>query len=322
MSDQPATGERTWVDVQKKTFTRWSNTFLRYRKAKINDLEFDLHDGVLLIQLLEIISDKSLGKYNQTPKIKPQKLENLSAALKFITSQGIKLVGIGPEDIHDNNLKLILGLIWTLILRFQIQRGGPDANAKAELLEWVRQQVAPYGLRPKNFNNDWTDGKVLSALTDSLEPGTLDYKSLTGDALSDTERAMDTAEKAYQITKLMDAIDMVEMPDELAVMTYVSLFRDYWNNEMSKKADASKSFITTFSFHVQTRDKHGTNKTSGGDDFRVNITGPAAVEVQTSDNGDGTYSATYTLPQKGAYSVSILLNGKELNASPSFKQEL
>jgi len=321
MSEQPA-GERTWVDVQKKTFTRWSNTFLRYRKAKINDLETDLHDGILLIQLLEIISDKSLGKYNQTPKIKPQKLENLSAALKFIASQGIKLVGIGPEDIHDNNLKLILGLIWTLILRFQIQRGGPDANAKAELLEWVRQQVAPYGLRPKNFNNDWTDGKVLSALTDSLEPGTLDYKSLSGDALGDTERAMDTAEKAYQITKLMDAIDMVEMPDELAIMTYVSLFRDYWNSEMSKKADASKSFFTTFSFHVQTRDKHGTNKTSGGDDFRVNITGPAAVEVQTSDNGDGTYSATYSLPQKGSYSVSILLNGKELNASPSFRQEL
>jgi len=179
------------------------------------------------------------------------------------TKQGIKLVGIGPEDVHDNNLKLILGLIWTLILRFQIQRGGPDANAKAELLEWVRQQVAPYGLRPKNFNMDWTDGKVIYALTDSLAPGTLPYNNLSGQPLSDTETAMDTAEKEYQITKvgeslffllytcanhaidfilfssnqLMDAADMVEMPDELAIMTYVSLFRDYWNNENSKKAD-------------------------------------------------------------------------------------
>ena len=27
---------------------------------------------------------------------------------------------IGPEDIVDGNLKLILGMIWTLILRFTI----------------------------------------------------------------------------------------------------------------------------------------------------------------------------------------------------------
>jgi len=315
------TGERTWVDVQKKTFTRWSNSFLRYRKLKINELETDLSDGILLIQLLEILSDKSLGKFNKTPKIKPQKLENLSAALKFITSQGIKLVGIGPEDIHDSNLMLILGLIWTLILRFQIQRGGPDANAKAELLEWVRQQVAPYGLRPKNFNFDWTDGKVLSALTDSLNPGALPYNTLSGSALPDTERAMDVAEKEYEITKLMDAIDMVEMPDELAIMTYVSLFRDYWNNENSKKADASKSFVTNFHFTVQTRDKHGKNKTFGGDDFRVTFTGPASVNVQTTDNGDGSYGASYNIPQAGSYSATIKLNGKDLYGhSPSFKQ--
>jgi len=35
----------------------------------------------------------------------------------------------------------------------------------------------------------------------------------------------------------MDAIDLVEMPDELAVMTYVSLFRDYWNNEARRRAE-------------------------------------------------------------------------------------
>jgi hypothetical protein len=89
--------KKTWVDVQKKTFTRWSNSFLRYRALKINDLETDLDEGVLLVNLLEILSDKSLGKINKAPKMKPQKLENISAALKFITSQGIKLVGIGPR---------------------------------------------------------------------------------------------------------------------------------------------------------------------------------------------------------------------------------
>ena len=66
-----------------------------------------------------------------------QKAENVNKALEFITSRGVKLTNIGPEgqyssflrgvlapnmsaDIIDGNLKLILGMIWTLILRFTI----------------------------------------------------------------------------------------------------------------------------------------------------------------------------------------------------------
>ena len=67
-----------------------------------------------------------------------QKAENVNMALEFITSRGVKLTNIGPEgsflhlfhdaiqpipfmlDIIDGNLKLILGMIWTLILRFTI----------------------------------------------------------------------------------------------------------------------------------------------------------------------------------------------------------
>lgn len=66
-----------------------------------------------------------------------QKAENVNKALDFIASRGVKLTNIGPEggrsqkyrwerpntstlDIIDGNLKLILGMIWTLILRFTI----------------------------------------------------------------------------------------------------------------------------------------------------------------------------------------------------------
>ena len=33
----------------------------------------------------------------------------------------MRLESIGAEDITDGNPRLILGLIWTIILRFQIQ---------------------------------------------------------------------------------------------------------------------------------------------------------------------------------------------------------
>ena len=37
-------------------------------------------------------------------------------------------VNIGPEDIHDGNKRIILGLIWSLILRYQINMGMEDRD--------------------------------------------------------------------------------------------------------------------------------------------------------------------------------------------------
>lgn len=79
-----------------------------------------LQDGVPLIQLLEIIGDESLGRYNKNAKLRIQRVENLNKALEFIKYRGVNLTNIGAEDIVDGNLKLILGMIWTIILRFTI----------------------------------------------------------------------------------------------------------------------------------------------------------------------------------------------------------
>jgi hypothetical protein len=300
--------DRTWIDVQKKTFTRWSNNFLKDRKMFIQNLETDLSSGLHLINLLEIISMKEIGgKYNKAPKLRPQQLENVSLALKFIHNQGLKLVGIGPEDIVDHNLKLILGLIWTLILRFQIQRGGFEG--KAELLEWVRKQVAPYGEKPNNFNMDWKNGRVLSALTDSLQKGVFPQNTWSGDALNDIDKSQGIAETVYQIPRLLDPIDIVECPDELAMMTYISYFRDWWLDGF-KKTDPHNSGYTTFTFTVQTRDKHGNNKKFGGDEYVV------SPSINHKDNGDGTYSGDFDLSNPGEQSFRVSFNGKEIAMSP------
>jgi hypothetical protein len=60
-----------------------------------------------------------------------------SFVVSFVTRAGIKLVGIDGGNIVDGNLKLILGLIWIIILRFQIQVQEGN-SARQELLEWVR----------------------------------------------------------------------------------------------------------------------------------------------------------------------------------------
>lgn len=66
---------------------------------KINNLETDFEDGVLLCALLEQISSKNVGIVNKKAKIRAQKLENTGAALRFLRDEGIKLVAIGPEGM-------------------------------------------------------------------------------------------------------------------------------------------------------------------------------------------------------------------------------
>ncbi|KAJ3609096.1 hypothetical protein NHX12_023623 [Muraenolepis orangiensis] len=78
--------------VQKKTFTKWVNKHLIKVRKHITDLYEDLRDGHNLISLLEVLSGVTL----------------------------VKLVNIRNDDITDGNPKLTLGLIWTIILHFQV----------------------------------------------------------------------------------------------------------------------------------------------------------------------------------------------------------
>ena len=48
-------------------------------------------------------------------------IQNVETALRFLRYKEIKLVNIRGEDIVDGNPKLTLGLIWTIILHFQVR---------------------------------------------------------------------------------------------------------------------------------------------------------------------------------------------------------
>lgn len=71
-----------------------------------------------------------------TPQPKPTKgrmrihcLENVDKALQFLKEKQVHLENMGSHDIVDGNHRLILGLIWTIILRFQVGRVAPVGSA-------------------------------------------------------------------------------------------------------------------------------------------------------------------------------------------------
>lgn len=109
----------------------------------------------------------------------------------------------------EPKLKLILGLIWTIILRYQIQRGEDDGgSARSELLKWVRSKIPEYDI--KNFDRDWRSGKAICALAEAVEPGQMRLpQEFTNDPLRDATLGMSNAEKNMGIPMVLYPEDMV-----------------------------------------------------------------------------------------------------------------
>lgn len=85
---------------------------------------------------------------------------------------------LDSKAIVDGNLKLILGLIWTLILHYSIsmpmwededQEDSRKLTPKQRLLGWIQNKVPQLPIT--NFHRDWRDGKALGALVDNCAPG-------------------------------------------------------------------------------------------------------------------------------------------------------
>jgi len=225
-----------WVLTQKRTFTRWCNSFLVERMVRIGDFCDDFTDGTKLCELIECISKKKV-RYNKAPKMKAQELENVSAALKFLQTEGIKVVGIGPEDVVDPKIKLILGLIWTIILRYQIQSGDDSGSPKAQLLAWIQSKIPEYNI--KNFVKDWSDGKALCALIEKINPGNFNLPGDFSTPIRNLIMAFNVASKDMRIPALLEPEDMLNESDELSNMTYLSYFRT-WEQENLKKVERQR----------------------------------------------------------------------------------
>lgn len=88
---------------------------------RIDDLIEDLRDGTKLLALLEVLSGERLPVEKGRVLRRPHFLSNANTALQFLASRRIKLVNINSADIVDGKPAVVLGLIWTIILYFQVK---------------------------------------------------------------------------------------------------------------------------------------------------------------------------------------------------------
>ena len=253
--------------MQIKTFTAWVNSHLKREGMAVEDLSKDFSDGVRLIKLIEIISEDTLGKYKLKPVRRPhavhtgagvcavpssprapahahrapracqvgkfQKMENLNLPLKYINdflkSQKISNQ-YSVENILEENTTLILGMVWSLILRFNVhQISEGDRTAKEGLLLWAQNKVNEVSggtIEILNFHTSWQDGMAFNALIQAYRPDLVNISSMSKlNKQANLEQAFNIAETSIGIPKMLDAVDMISArPDEKSVMTYISFF--------------------------------------------------------------------------------------------------
>ncbi|XP_041108033.1 dystonin-like isoform X4 [Polyodon spathula] len=250
--------------VQKKTFTKWINQHLVKVRKHVNDLYEDLRDGHNLISLLEVLCGETLPRERdflktlrlvsaagacafeqhedeqdddkgprEKGRMRFHRLQNVQIALDYLKKRQVKLVNIRNDDITDGNPKLTLGLIWTIILHFQISDihvfgESEDMTAKEKLLMWSQQTTEGYvGVRCENFTTCWRDGRLFNAIIHKYRPDLIDMNTVaTQSSRSNLEKAFCVAEQ-LGVARLLDPEDVdVQSPDEKSVITYVSTLYD------------------------------------------------------------------------------------------------
>ncbi|XP_075225316.1 muscle-specific protein 300 kDa isoform X2 [Lycorma delicatula] len=271
--------------VQKKTFVNWINSYLSKRvpPLRVDDLIEDLKDGTKLLALLEVLSGEKLPMERGRNMKRPHFLSNANTALQFLQSKKIKLVNINSSDLVDGRPPVVLGLIWTIILYFQIEENtralaalshtfdssslegtktpenATESKKKGEgarraLLQWVSNALPKdIGLEVKDFGRSWRDGLAFLAIIDAIRKGLIDLTALRrASNRARLETAFDVAERDLGISRLLDPEDVdVDKPDEKSVMTYVAQFLHKYPELRSDTGDTLNAIQTEYSQLIQ-----------------------------------------------------------------------
>ncbi|KAM9000867.1 nesprin-1 isoform 8-T9 [Sarcophilus harrisii] len=255
--------------VQKRTFTKWINSHLAKRNPPlvVDDLFEDMKDGVKLLALLEVLSGQKLPCEQGRHMKRIHSVANIGTALKFLEGRRIKLVNINSTDIADGRPSIVLGLVWTIILYFQIEEltsnlpqlqslssstssmdsvlssetASPpnkrkvvtkvQGNAKKALLKWVQYTAAKQvGIEVKDFGRSWRSGMAFHSVIHAIRPELVDLEKVKGRPNRENlEEAFTIAETELGIPRLLDPEDVdVDKPDEKSIMTYVAQFLKYY----------------------------------------------------------------------------------------------
>lgn len=137
---------------QIESFSRWANFHLQKRGLSCTNIIEDFKDGLSLVALGEELLGQPFQaspgqKLVQQPKSDFHRLANVSIALKFLRSNGVKLHGVDANDVVRGNVKFVLSLVWALARYAHLRLLGPSIRSLTD-----KSKVKPATTPPTSDN--------------------------------------------------------------------------------------------------------------------------------------------------------------------------
>lgn len=221
---------------QERTFTRWWNSRLSSVGLSVENLCEDIKPGVLPIRLLEELSKSPAPRYNKAPRGMFMQIENHNTFLAELKKHKITLVNIGAEDLVSGNTKLVLGLTWTLILRYEIHQTGGNEQV---LLNWVKNLCEGYDIAVEGgWAKGFSNGLAFSAIVHDAVPVALDLEAARNQPPPPVlNAAFDAAEAHLSVPRLLEAADFFDdgKSDEKSCILYVAKLKQAHDEVKSRR---------------------------------------------------------------------------------------
>lgn len=243
-----------------------------------------LTDGLVLAKMINhgvegTIDERAL---NYTAGKKPlsifQKMENLQIVVNSAKAIGCSIVNVGPLDIRDKNMHIVLGLVWQII-RIDLlssinlkcypelikvmegdesgkagEPGSPDAGglvgneSEALLLKWINYHLKKSeveGIEPvRNFGSDLADCKALIVLMNQLDPDSVSLNAVNNPYVLERAKAVVNAAKMMGCQQFVTVESLSCANPRLNLAFIANLFRK--RSGLGQLSAAERQRLTLF----------------------------------------------------------------------------
>ncbi|KAK8892247.1 hypothetical protein M9Y10_029470 [Tritrichomonas musculus] len=285
------------IPQQIKVFSKWVSSNLSQSRSniKVDDVTKDIKDGVALVELSQILVGKSAPiDYDLSPKKNDDMIQNCDLAIDMLTKDGVHLNGISGKEVNENKEKFILGLIWTLILHYSINKSISFNNDKSNINDKTKfstkSKVTHYTaeLHYKQALMQWAFDRTesypdikefqpyclsLCALLDSFYPDKINFYQLDP---KNTEKNAKIAIKAMQELNIPVLFDMADTQstkiDDKALLTQLAVIKISIEKLSPLQATISKSRTLILDDEFVPHKEEGNNRRYAGRKFGLIMT--------------------------------------------------
>ncbi|KAF6770320.1 hypothetical protein AHF37_11549 [Paragonimus kellicotti] len=168
--------------LEERTYRNWMNS-LGVRPF-VSFLDIDLSNGLILLQLIDIIQPGTVDWTQVVTNFDPmkrlfQEQGNCNLVVTSARSINIIFVNVSGEDIRERNKKLILGVVFQLMHAYtykllnEASGGSLMPRDDKEVLEWANEQLTAAKARTlKGFRDPaFATGVPILQLLEQIRPG-------------------------------------------------------------------------------------------------------------------------------------------------------